>query len=51
MEPPVLSGNRRTDRALVALARLLAEIASNSTPSATGPHVESQRAAPRCRDE
>ncbi len=28
--PPVLTGDRRTDRALVALARLLAEIAASA---------------------
>ncbi len=30
---PVLTGDPRTDRALVALARLLAEIAANPAPS------------------
>ena len=45
--PPVLSGDRRTDHALVALARLLAEIAATAPDPAVGmpvpPPVEDGR--------
>ena len=34
---PALTGDRRTDRALLALARLLAEIATTASAAAEGP--------------
>ena len=34
---PVLTGDRRTDRVLLALARLLAEIATTASAAAEGP--------------
>ncbi len=36
--PPVLTGDRRTDRALLTLARLLGEIAASTPDSANTGH-------------
>ncbi len=38
--PPVLTGDPRTDRALLTLARLLGEIAANTPTSENAQHPE-----------
>lgn len=40
--PPVLTGDPRTDRALIALTRLLAEIAANPRAEAPKPKPTDQ---------